>query len=48
MDNLCFNREGYLSFVLTMLYLIIEIKNILPRVPILYRNTRGSLGFRLI
>ena len=45
MENLRFDKEGY--FHVLVFYtgcFIKEIENIFSRVPIHYRNTRGSLG----
>ena len=45
MQNLCFDKEDYFHvLVLYTGYVIKEIENISPCVPIRYRNTRGNLG----
>ena len=45
MENLRFDKEGYFHVLVFYTgYFIKEIENISPRVPIRYRNTRGSLG----
>ena len=45
MENLRFDKEGYFHILVFYTgYFIKEIENIFPRVPIRYRNTRGSLG----
>ena len=44
MENLRFDEEGYFYvLVFYTSYFIKEIENISPRVPIRYRNARGSL-----
>ena len=44
MENVHFGKEGYFNvFLFSKGYFIKEIQNISPRVPIRYRNTRGSL-----
>ena len=45
MENLRFDKEGYFHVLVFYTgYFIKEIENIFSRVPIRYRNTRGSLG----
>ena len=44
MENLRFDKESYFHVLFFYTgYFIKEIENISPRVPIRYRNTRGSL-----
>ena len=45
MENLRFDKEEYFHVLVFYTgYFIKEIENIFSRVPIRYRNTRGSLG----
>ena len=44
MENLLSDKEDYFHVLVSTVYFTKEIENVFPRVPMRYRNTRGSLG----